>query len=68
MGEQKKQENLCWYDGIFSRCSTAGWAAQKRCRFAVKSTGRDECLYFWDDRHCWEIEAGHEAREDAVEP
>ncbi|MBW2436731.1 MAG: hypothetical protein PVH74_11990 [Desulfobacterales bacterium] len=57
--------NYC-VSGVMSRCS-AGlvWNDQKRCKYAVKSTVRDGCMYYIEaiGGHCDCAEAQRELRD-----
>ena len=56
--------NYC-VSGMLSRCSAGSeWKRQKKCRFYVKSTFRDRCMYFSEtlDGHCDCVDAQREVR------
>lgn len=51
--------------GAMSRCSAGPfWNAQKRCKYAVKSTVRDRCMYYIEaiGGHCDCVEAQRDLR------
>ncbi len=56
--------NFC-VPGVMSRCSAGTvWHDQKRCKYAVKSTVHNRCMYFIEaiGGHCDCVEAQRELR------
>lgn len=59
--------NFC-VPGVMSRCSAGVvWDDQKKCKFAVKSTVHNRCMYFVEaiGGHCDCVEAQRELRNAA---
>ena len=61
-----KSVNYC-IPGIMSRCGAGNtWLRQKRCKFAIKSTVNDRCMYFIESirGHCDCLQAQIESRKE----
>lgn len=57
--DTEEQKNYCSPNRLFSKC-TAGkkWNDHKKCRFSIKATHADRCMYFNSDTdHCDNLDA-----------
>ena len=49
--------SMCEYEILLYRCQADGWEQQKECKYAIKSPGRNECLYHCRDNRCDSVSA-----------
>ena len=52
--------SMCNYEILLWRCKADSWEQQEKCDFAIKSPGRNTCLYFCQDMRCDSISAQRE--------
>ena len=66
-GQYLESVNFC-IPGTMSRCGAGkSWAQQKKCKFAIKSTVSDRCMYYMESiyGHCDCLEAQMDSRNTA---
>lgn len=57
------EKNYCQDCGLVSKCKAMARPDQKKCKFALKSGTRNQCLYYFEDTgRCDNYQANDDAR------